>query len=809
MDDESEESLPSEDPPASCSGYQRLKLWNYFEKGTRKHCTSNHPEAFCCACKAVGIVEALRGERLAMMRHVKKCPYMSASVKTDLQCDACDTSAQKKPKMEAKKLSSSMRLPMPTSVKCDEYAALPVNDDEMQGSGEYSDDGPMDPEYKSNTVLWTHFRKGPGKYRGQHHSVAYCVACHEHTGEWEPLRRERDRLMIHVRRCPYLTHEARLDLTNEDQMRRSSKKRTYSTIKLKAPVKVAENNDVLPPDTGPVSVESTSSASTVATTLPSAVPKVKALDLDVIKACISAGIPFSALSDNHVVHLFKTLNSTALLPSVSDLMGEVLASVVLETKKDTVNLLVDQECVTLHVRMWNDSRSRFVTGFVASVRVGSIADSFLLSVSEPVSQDAAAQGLTQEIMHAVELLQQEHGATVASIVLSSLCINIHRAVHEQISSFIVLPLYSQHFDKLTRDALQLLQFQRWLDKVVLLQECLHRSKSTAELFRKIQLIFDPSAEEVPTPVGQRWNSYVQCFSSIVENKDALQDFSRSEDSELPIELQLLMEDETFWSSLENLQHVLLPLTNAQRSIQRDNLFICDLLIQLQILHKAFANVSDMLVRTALLNNLETFWKNHCDQKLLIIACALNIETRLSIFTANTIKWTKIGSWALKLYEQVFHCQPDALLPSIGAYRDEEEPFNQSTIRQWKAQGQIYYWKYVKEIHPELAKLAIFLLRITPSAVAVETVWKDAERTCPDLTSREKLIQIARTKVKLMKDERKAKKQGSTENVDLKEADVVGCQDAVANYMENIKSDVPEEGWFGESSRVASLKELFA
>ena len=178
----------------------------------------------------------------------------------------------------------------------------------------------------------------------------------------------------------------------------------------------------------------------------------------------------------------------------------------------------------------------------------------------------------------------------------------------------------------------------------------------------------------------------------------------------------------FRCDLKQVCNVLEPLVLAQATVEGDTCTLCDVMITVRDLYRAFASVSCQETKAFLLKKLEKRWKRFVDPKLMILAVALHPGHRLVLFKANpqVLNFHFVKKLAGEFYREYCGGAEDEVNSrAVSSYMLNHAPY---TDRVSTTEDIRPFWQISSDVHPALSKIAIFLYEACPQAAGLERIW---------------------------------------------------------------------------------------
>nr|CAG8610000.1 474_t:CDS:2 [Entrophospora candida] len=288
-------------------------------------------------------------------------------------------------------------------------------------------------------------------------------------------------------------------------------------------------------------------------------------------------------------------------------------------------------------------------------------------------------------------------------------------------------------------------------KAVKIVSYFHSSPYFTGLLRNEQISVYGKTIALITPSETRWNSYYFCFHSVLKTEAALRtlstkfaprrigtpSISRSghsrqrllptsvdQERHLPSDIITIINEQTFWNHLFELQDIILPLCAALNKLQKDMARLYEVVLAFGWIFKVFSNHENENFSNKMINRLEKRW-NKFEQPLLLLSLVLHPQYRTSLFknTTNNLSYTYFGQWINYYYQAWFGTPPIRILREYLLYQKKAYPFDMKTFSQLDCEV-VDFWDLAKGEAPELSKLALHLHGICINSASVERLWSN-------------------------------------------------------------------------------------
>jgi hAT family C-terminal dimerisation region len=194
------------------------------------------------------------------------------------------------------------------------------------------------------------------------------------------------------------------------------------------------------------------------------------------------------------------------------------------------------------------------------------------------------------------------------------------------------------------------------------------------------------------------------------------------DKFLPADIVQIINDPLFWSTLFELQNLLLPLCGFLNKLQKDVARLHEVLHIFAFTMKLFRELSDLEFSTKMIERLEKRWAQW-EQPLLLLSFILHPHYGIETFhsTAKRVTYTDFGQWINYYYEVWFNDRPKSILLEFVKFKKGKYPFDPPTVQQF-GQDIMSFWESCSGYTPELSRLALHLYSVCVNAASVERLW---------------------------------------------------------------------------------------
>jgi hypothetical protein len=198
--------------------------------------------------------------------------------------------------------------------------------------------------------------------------------------------------------------------------------------------------------------------------------------------------------------------------------------------------------------------------------------------------------------------------------------------------------------------------------------------------------------------------------------------STSDKKFLPTEIIAIINNQSFWNHLYELQDILLPLCASLNKLQKDMARLNEVVLTFGWIIKVFANHQNENFSNQMISRLERRWKQW-EQPLLLLSLVLHPQYRLTLFNNNirNLSYTHFGQWINYYFQVWFDVLPQHILREYLSYQREIYPFDISTFNQL-GENIMDFWDLAKGQAPELSQFALHLYGICVNSASVERLW---------------------------------------------------------------------------------------
>lgn len=191
---------------------------------------------------------------------------------------------------------------------------------------------------------------------------------------------------------------------------------------------------------------------------------------------------------------------------------------------------------------------------------------------------------------------------------------------------------------------------------------------------------------------------------------------------LPADITKIIGDSTFWSTLYELQNLLLPLCGFLNKLQKNIARLHEVLHVFAYTMKIFRNMPDLELSVKMVDRLEKRWVQW-EQPLLLLSFILHPHYNVNMFhpTAWRVTYTDFGQWLNYYYEIWYNVRPKSILLEFIKFKKEKYPFDSLTVEQF-GDDIMNFWESCSGYTPELSRFALHLYGICVNATSVERLW---------------------------------------------------------------------------------------
>ncbi|GBC43123.1 ribonuclease H-like domain-containing protein [Rhizophagus irregularis DAOM 181602=DAOM 197198] len=244
------------------------------------------------------------------------------------------------------------------------------------------------------------------------------------------------------------------------------------------------------------------------------------------------------------------------------------------------------------------------------------------------------------------------------------------------------------------------------------------------------------------PGDTRWNSYYECYLSLIRTKQALRNLvtryepleetsSRSTELYLPTDICQIIMGDLFWSRISQLATLMKPYCGALDKLQTDKARLHDVALSFGYFIKFWEQNTDRFLSEGIISRLEKRW-NDWEQPILLLSLVLHPKYRLNKFNPDLeiINFVTMGTWLDYYYKAWTSEKPTKLLAQFESYQVKKPPFNNETYEQF-GDDVLAYWYYCSTMCKELGFIATKIFSIYEQETG-NTEQNEAERILEDL-----------------------------------------------------------------------------
>ncbi|GET65273.1 ribonuclease H-like domain-containing protein [Rhizophagus irregularis DAOM 181602=DAOM 197198] len=234
------------------------------------------------------------------------------------------------------------------------------------------------------------------------------------------------------------------------------------------------------------------------------------------------------------------------------------------------------------------------------------------------------------------------------------------------------------------------------------------------------------------PGDTRWNSYYECYLSLIRTKQALRNLvtryepleetsSRSTELYLPTDICQIIMGDLFWSRISQLATLMKPYCGALDKLQTDKARLHDVALSFGYFIKFWEQNTDRFLSEGIISRLEKRW-NDWEQPILLLSLVLHPKYRLNKFNPDLeiINFVTMGTWLDYYYKAWTSEKPTKLLAQFESYQVKKPPFNNETYEQF-GDDVLAYWYYCSTMCKELGFIATKIFSICVNSASHERV----------------------------------------------------------------------------------------
>ena len=190
---------------------------------------------------------------------------------------------------------------------------------------------------------------------------------------------------------------------------------------------------------------------------------------------------------------------------------------------------------------------------------------------------------------------------------------------------------------------------------------------------------------------------------------------------MPDNICKIINNELWWSQLQELSQLLLPYCACLNKLQCDKARLYEVVHCVSYLIKLYKGYSNQNFATNMIKRLEHRW-NSWEQPLLLLSFFLHPKYGISVFSSiNEQLYFQLSDWLIYYYCAWFGNEPHTLLPELEKYRKGEKPFTERVTNQFN-NNIMGYWEYCTTSAKELGKVACHIFGICVNSASVERLF---------------------------------------------------------------------------------------
>ncbi len=448
-----------------------------------------------------------------------------------------------------------------------------------------------------------------------------------------------------------------------------------------------------------------------------------------LEAFIDANIPFSVTENAQFRKWVNYLCPNYKMPCRKTLANTVLDEVYHQVLTNNDELLGREKYgLTLMVDGWNNIRRNHLLVFSAM----SCSRSLFLISQENVSRDLQnANFLAAKMLEVIDRENPPNGVKSNYVAIvtdsASAFVAAKKQVQKKHPTLVILPCFVHIWHLLCGQILKLHWFKNSVELAVKLIIWIRRNPKFESHLHQVQLEREGKFVEILLPGQTRWGSYRDAFQRILRLQwyilQSLKEVPQPEDGSFRVPKGIAVLEDSFWQGLQVVTKLLDILTASLRRLESNKTTIADVCSEFihcfndlskDDLYQSFLNPTRGAVRASVLACVEKRWSK-LDYKLLLVSYILLPTNRKSLLFLTRPRLAQI---ACQIFDQIFGQKAATLWQELKIYFSNLFPFDDNTICQF-SKSPVEYYSFISEEAPELAKLSIRLLSITPHSAALE------------------------------------------------------------------------------------------
>ncbi|KAJ3279752.1 hypothetical protein HK104_001181 [Borealophlyctis nickersoniae] len=510
-------------------------------------------------------------------------------------------------------------------------------------------------------------------------------------------------------------------------------------------------------------------------------PTVAKIDQDtyeklILRATVSANLPFTWIQDPEVRRLFNqvTRPGTITIPSPRSIENRVLKAVDEEVKMRGDGLIRGSRFFTLSMGSWqNVKRHRILATNVITMDRKLVP---AVDVAECDAERKNGSGVADRLRVVLERLDRFEGSSCVGIVTdpAAECRKGRRLVLKDRPSIIGVDSAPHQVSLLAANMVRAVPWTAGAisDLIEVIEFWNDHPVPVSRLWYTQNMIYGRRVS-LKTPSSSCWTSYLDAVQSVLDSEKAMRAVITDEHIRNEIlasfagtadgpskatRVIIIMESDTFWQRVWDLQRVLRPLCRAYEAVQRQHASMDTTLFTFAQLLFAYAGDPDSIAASTMMQAIENRWAK-TDQALYVLTYVLHPARHMRHLNEAepTLQPHLLAQQAARYYEQLLQEKPDGLLGDFAKYLHKHAPFNPEVFEDKElTKDPVLFWEMFKSAAPSIAVLALRLFAVSLDAGVLEQVFHEIDHVhdCRTL-HHDKLAALVRVKSQLAADQQSA------------------------------------------------------
>jgi hypothetical protein len=455
------------------------------------------------------------------------------------------------------------------------------------------------------------------------------------------------------------------------------------------------------------------------------------MDMSIVDEAISlafimCGIPFRVINNPFFINALKILNPSYNAPSCKALSGRLLDTEVAKVNNKIDEIIEFTSNITLGLDGWTAPDGSSIWNFVI---LTPSREEYLYKLENFSDQSHTANFLANQI----ELVINHIGSKKISAIVSDSGANValaRRLICLKYKNIMNIRCIAHCYNLISKDIIRHTFAERMIQRANRIVQFFKRSHKAAAILKEKIKQHEISGGGLKTYIETRWVTVHECVSSIVRLKNCLEEI-RDDHSDIitsPIILTIL-NSRGFFSDMQYLSKILLPIKNAILAVEATNSTLADAYMNLIKIAAAIQNLPTDEYRG---------FRNHCIEKFNHRFDEFNDPAyQLSFFLHPAYKgaglkfgtFSVIANYAGELWQKMGKSKKscEKLITQLRIYKEQKPEVN-GKPNPYVASYMIgsdtpLMWWNTCEVKPNhLQRLAIKLFSITPSSASCERMF---------------------------------------------------------------------------------------